>query len=436
VKDVRAGSAGANISQLTNVSGRLFFVADDGTTGRELWQSDGTSAGTQLVQDIRTGLDAGNFPRSSNPAGLTNLNGTLFFSAEDSSGGRELWKSTGLGGETTRVSDIAPGAASSSPEGLVARGNDLFFSAVTAGGRELWRAQSQRPVLTIPANTLTYTEDGPARRLATTATLTDFDTPVLAGGRLTIAITNASAGDRLVLLPVAAISTVGNLVLHNGVVIGRFSGGVDRVALTIELNQNAALPAVQSLVRSVAYQTASDTPSTQQRTIRFYLTDGEGAAALAQSVQLNVVPHNDAPVVGLSGTIGYVHDQAAVTLAPGASVRDVDSSDFALGRLRVWIDLASATNRLEIGGGFTVDGANDVLLGGTVIGRRTSSGIGTSELIVVFNANATPAMVQQLVRAITFRTVGGAAGQRSVNFTVSDGDGGVSAQASKLVNVT
>ena len=72
----------------------------------------------------------------------------------------------------------------------------------------------------------------------------------------------------------------------------------------------------------------------------------------------------------------------------------------------------------------------------TIIGKRTSSGFGTSELIVAFNANAKTWIVEQLVRAITFKTSGGAAGQRKVVFTVSDGQGGLSSEATKLVNVT
>ena len=36
----------------TNVNGTLFFAANDGTHGRELWKSDGTAAGTVLVKDI------------------------------------------------------------------------------------------------------------------------------------------------------------------------------------------------------------------------------------------------------------------------------------------------------------------------------------------------------------------------------------------------
>ena len=38
-----------------DVNGTLFFAADDGGHGRELWKSDGTAAGTVLVKDINPG---------------------------------------------------------------------------------------------------------------------------------------------------------------------------------------------------------------------------------------------------------------------------------------------------------------------------------------------------------------------------------------------
>ena len=52
VKDIRAGSATAAPTNMTGVGETLFFTADDGTTGRELWKSDGTGSGTVLVKDI------------------------------------------------------------------------------------------------------------------------------------------------------------------------------------------------------------------------------------------------------------------------------------------------------------------------------------------------------------------------------------------------
>jgi hypothetical protein len=156
-----------------------------------------------------------------------------------------------------------------------------------------------------------------------------------------------------------------------------------------------------------------------------------------ESASLAVTPVNDVPKLTFSGSLNYVHDTAAVTLAPFATVADIDSPDFSGGRLRVFItDGASSSNRLAIGSGFTLDANNNVLQGTTIIGKRVSNGFGTNELVITFKATATKAVVQQLVRAINFKTVGGAAGKRTINFTVSDGDGGLSSVAAKTVNVT
>ncbi len=80
-----SGPNSSSPAHLTSVNGMLFFVASDGTAGPELWQSDGTAAGTLLVADIRPGNTG------SNAANLTNINGALFFSADDAVRGAELW---------------------------------------------------------------------------------------------------------------------------------------------------------------------------------------------------------------------------------------------------------------------------------------------------------------------------------------------------------
>ena len=48
----RHGSAWSRPNNLTNVDGTLFFLADDGSDVWKLWQSDGTAAGTALVTDL------------------------------------------------------------------------------------------------------------------------------------------------------------------------------------------------------------------------------------------------------------------------------------------------------------------------------------------------------------------------------------------------
>jgi ELWxxDGT repeat protein len=64
--------------------------------GRELWKSDGTTAGTQLVKDIEPGR------YGSDPRTLTAVGDVLFFSRGD-----ELWKSDGSEAGTILVKDIA-----------------------------------------------------------------------------------------------------------------------------------------------------------------------------------------------------------------------------------------------------------------------------------------------------------------------------------------
>jgi ELWxxDGT repeat protein len=67
------------------VNSTLFFNANDGTYGWELWKSDGTEAGTIMVKDIYPGSG------SSGPGSMIYVNGTLFFAANDGTNGSELW---------------------------------------------------------------------------------------------------------------------------------------------------------------------------------------------------------------------------------------------------------------------------------------------------------------------------------------------------------
>ena len=90
VKDIRSGSAWSSLNYLTPVNGTLYFQADNGTKGFELWKSDGTEAGTVMVKDINLGSSNGS------PSSLTPFNGTQYFSASDGMNGKELWKTDNI----------------------------------------------------------------------------------------------------------------------------------------------------------------------------------------------------------------------------------------------------------------------------------------------------------------------------------------------------
>jgi ELWxxDGT repeat protein len=139
------------------VGGHLLFAADDGRSGRELWASDGTTAGTAQVRDIRPGRSSDvpwwcGDPRgpyrediglSSNSQGFVLLGSVVLFTADDGLRGRELWVSNGTFRGTHRVVDLVPGPRGSAPHDLVRFGDRVYFLAPGTGaggpGESLWK---------------------------------------------------------------------------------------------------------------------------------------------------------------------------------------------------------------------------------------------------------------------------------------------------------
>jgi ELWxxDGT repeat protein len=118
----------------TDVNGTVFFTADDGVHGVQLWKTDGTESGTVLVKDIPGGY------RGALPGNLTNVNGTLFFTANVTSSGFQLWKSDGTEAGTVLVKDIRPGGINPSPGGLINDNGTLLFIIYAYPGRQLWKS--------------------------------------------------------------------------------------------------------------------------------------------------------------------------------------------------------------------------------------------------------------------------------------------------------
>jgi ELWxxDGT repeat protein len=94
-----------------------------GLPGNELCKTDGTLANTSMIKDIYFGFN------SSNPKKFVDVNGTIFFIANDGINGQELWKTDGSSGGTVLVKDIyqGPNGTSSNDYHGIKHDNQLYF---------------------------------------------------------------------------------------------------------------------------------------------------------------------------------------------------------------------------------------------------------------------------------------------------------------------
>lgn len=139
IKDIYPGSSSSQPNDapiITICNNKLYFIANDGINGYELWISDGTSNGTIIVKDIYLGVSSSiGIYRDAISFGL--YNNKIYFNANDGFNGNELWVSDGTSNGTTMVKDIQVGSSSGQTYRLTATicNNRMYFSAKND---ELW----------------------------------------------------------------------------------------------------------------------------------------------------------------------------------------------------------------------------------------------------------------------------------------------------------
>src|SRR5215213_3943351 len=140
-KSAKNCAGGSWVDDMTLVGNSLYLTANDGKHGVELWKSDGTKKGTTLVKDINPSSDS----EISDIGNLVALRKTLYFSANDGKHGLELWKSDGTERGTRLVKDVNPGPADSDPDTLtVFRGVLLFSADDGVHGNEMWGSDGSK----------------------------------------------------------------------------------------------------------------------------------------------------------------------------------------------------------------------------------------------------------------------------------------------------
>ena len=129
--DIMPGILGSNPYGISALNGSLYFSADNGIDGSEPYKSDGTPEGTQQLANI-------NPAGSSSPSSFTYFENAIFFSA-NLSFDYELFMEDLNTGSVTLVKNINPTGASV-PSNFHLYSGLLFFTASDGQlGNELWQ---------------------------------------------------------------------------------------------------------------------------------------------------------------------------------------------------------------------------------------------------------------------------------------------------------
>jgi ELWxxDGT repeat protein len=181
----------------------LWFFADDRQRGRELWFSDGTSAGTRLVRDLNPGFGHGVVPGTLTTIGTTGL---VAFAGFDGGDGLQLWISDGTAAGTLQLGRMGAtaGGGAASIANLRVVGNKLFFVGDDGVlGEELWVFDLGAPNGALAQNYGSSQCPGTANR---TPRIAAFGLPTIGNGSFAIDCDNALPNSLAVLFAAQAPS--------------------------------------------------------------------------------------------------------------------------------------------------------------------------------------------------------------------------------------
>ncbi|HEX7094811.1 MAG TPA: FG-GAP-like repeat-containing protein, partial [Acidimicrobiales bacterium] len=205
---------------------------------------------------------------------------------------------------TTLTVTVEPGAFVSAADG------DAFAGAAPVTWLFTTAANTPPQLANLDGDTVTWVEGDSAVALdaAAPSTVVDGDGVGFDGGSLSVAVTDAVAGeDRLSFAPADHLGSVSS----------------DDTTLTIALDGDADAAALGALLHSLAYENdAGDDPTPGDRVVTVTLTDQGGLTSTA-IITVSVVAVNDPPVI--SAPAGYLVDAGAEVTIGDVTIEDVDS---------------------------------------------------------------------------------------------------------------
>jgi ELWxxDGT repeat protein len=169
--DINPGTGGSDPFSLINIGNTVYFDANDGTHGIELWKMDATTSSPFLFDVVPGSGD-------SIPIELTNVNGTLYFTKS----GTELWKVGINDTKAVIVGNISDGVnqyVSFFPRFLTNVNDTLYFSDdlnSVASSAGIWKVDSTKSNYPTPVeNTLFRTIYGARSSIGQSSYLTNVN---------------------------------------------------------------------------------------------------------------------------------------------------------------------------------------------------------------------------------------------------------------------
>ncbi|MES9926148.1 MAG: FG-GAP-like repeat-containing protein, partial [Candidatus Thiodiazotropha endolucinida] len=230
---------------------------------------------------------------------------------------------------------------------------------------------NEAPTITsLGGDNLAYSEGDGAQVIdqGTASVVADVDSSDFDTGTLTVSFQAGSdnAEDVLAIRDQGAgasnITVSGSAISYGGTQIGTFTGGSGGTNLVITLDADADATAVSALVRNITYEnTDTDDPTTGARTVRFVLTDGDGATSVDYDTTVTVSTVNDAPTLAATvanDTLTENTDTTSGAVFGTVTIDPIEGGD----------NIASA--QLTLGGG--IENSDTLTINGTAI-----SGLGS-----------------------------------------------------------